>query len=219
MISLGLRPDPETRSAGGYTDALVDRLTARAGDPLASSSGAIVTASLMWSRCLSICENDHRAVTGSWLAGVGLDLGMAGEHLSVLTVDELGVRLVRASHWSVLGGPDPTTWRYLATLPGPSSTVVRNVPAAAVVHVLHAPPADTPWRSEGPWRRAPELAALAAGVEAALRAETSHPVDCADSDAAGNGEGCQLGLPRPDTERNVPIGVSADYSWRVRLGC
>ena len=58
-----------------------------------------------------------------------------GEHLDVIEAAPGGVELVPAAAWTVLGGPRPSSWRYLTTLEGPSGTLTRQVEGDSVLHM------------------------------------------------------------------------------------
>ena len=47
---------------------------------------------------------------------------------------------------------------------------------SAVLHIRYLPDSQRPWCGVAPWRRAPELAALAARIEGALKDEARQPV-------------------------------------------
>ena len=142
------------------------------------ATGAVQSAAALWARCLSVgaAEPELEAVTPDLLGAIGFDLGVVGEHVSVLQVDGTGrVALLRAASWNISGGADPRSWLYDVSLSGPTGTHTRVVPAAGVVHVRYLPDNRTPWRGVAPWKRAPTLSKLAAEVEAALVREARLP--------------------------------------------
>ena len=166
----------ETRGSAPYRDTILSGLLARHGDPVSSASGAIQSAALMWARCLSVAKVDHPAVGPDTLSAIGYDLATIGESVWIVDVDAGGIRLIRGSSWALAGGADRRAWTYDITISGPSRFETRKAPAAAVLHCMHVPDTFQPWRGTAPWMRAPVLAGLAAGVEAALRAEMKQPV-------------------------------------------
>ena len=177
MIELGLSrvsPTTEVRSGeNSYTDLVLAGLLAQqgrgAGAAAEWATGAVQSAAGLWARCLSVATSDIEAVNPDLLGGIGFDLGIVGEHVSVVHVDGTGrVGLLRASSWNISGGADPETWLYDVSLSGPTGTHTRVVPADGVVHVRYLPDCRTPWRGMAPWKRAPTLLKLAAEVEAAL---------------------------------------------------
>ena len=164
MIELGIsrtRPATEVRSGEhSYTDLVLAGLLAQQGRGAAAG---------LWARCLSVATSDLESVTPDLLGAIGYDLGVVGEHVSVLQVDGTGrVALWRASSWNISGGPDPRSWLYDVSLSGPTGTHTRVVPADGVLHVRYLPDNRTPWRGVAPWKRAPSLSKLTAEVEAAL---------------------------------------------------
>ena len=144
---------------------------------IASATGAVQACAGTWARMLSACTANVAAVGPALLANIGYDLAIRGESLHILDVDQGGrLRMLRAGYWTVYGGPDPASWRYVATLNGPTQTTTREYPAEAVAHVVYLPDARRPWWGSAPWQRAPVLASLASEVESALRDEARQPV-------------------------------------------
>ena len=184
MIELGigrLRPAAtEVRSGeNSYTDLVLAGLLAQQGRGAAAAewaTGAVQGAAGLWARCLSVATSDLEAVSPDVLGGIGYDLGVVGEHVSVLHVDGSGrVSLLRAASWNIAGTADPASWVYDVSLSGPTGTHTRVVPAAGVLHVRYLPDCRTPWRGVAPWKRAPTLSKLAAEIEAALVREARLP--------------------------------------------
>ena len=184
MIELGIaRPnflESEIRSGeNSYTDLVLAGLLAQQGRSAAAAewaTGAVQTAAGLWARCLSVATSEHEAVSPDVLGGIGFDLAVVGEHVSVVQVDGTGrVALLRASSWNISGGADPRSWRYDVSLSGPTGTHTRMVPADGVLHCRYLPDCRTPWRGVAPWKRSPTLSKLAAEVEAALVREVRLP--------------------------------------------
>ena len=186
MIELGIsRTGPATEVRSGensYTDLVLAGLLAQqgrgAGAAAEWATGAVQSASALWARCLSVAaaEPELEAVSPDLLGAIGYDLGVVGEHVSVLQVDGSGrVALLRASSWNIAGGADPRSWLYDVSLSGPTGTHTRVVPADGVLHVRYLPDCRTPWRGVAPWKRAPTLSKLSAEVEAALVREARLP--------------------------------------------
>ena len=65
---------------------------------------------------------------------------------SLHVIDVLGgrVTLTPTASWTVQGDSDPASWMYLVTLNGPSTSRAFTLPAASVVHVRYAAPANQP---------------------------------------------------------------------------
>ena len=74
----------------------------------------------MWARAFASAEvvDGPDALTPSVLAAMGRDLVRRGETVWRLVVDHRGLSLMPAALKSVMGGPDPETWRYMLTLNG-----------------------------------------------------------------------------------------------------
>ena len=183
MIELGIgRTAPvEVRSGeNSYTDLVLAGLLAQqgrgAGAAASWATGAVQAAAGLWARCLTVATSDLEAVSPETLGGIGYDLGVVGEHVSILQVDGSGrVALLRASSWNISGTADPATWQYDVSLSGPTGTHTRVVPADGVLHVRYLPDCRTPWRGVAPWKRTPTLSKLAASIEAALVQELRQP--------------------------------------------
>ena len=183
MIELGIsrvRPATEVRSGEhSYTDLVLAGLLAQQGRGAAAAewaSGAVQGAASLWARCLSVATSDLEAVTPEVLGGIGFDLAVVGEHVSILQVDGTGrVALLRAASWNIAGGADPRSWIYDVSLSTPTGTTTRVVPADGVLHCRYLPDNRTPWRGVAPWKRSPSLSKLAAEVEAALIREVRLP--------------------------------------------
>ena len=166
MIELGISAGPaEVRESDSYSDLAVAGLLATANrrDPISSASGAVRIAAGLWARCLATAAVDHPAVTAEVLASIGSDLAMVGEHVAAVQVDRSGVQLLRASSWDVQGGPDPSTWRYRLSLPGPGTMETRTLLPAAVLHVRYLPDNRRPWCGVAPWRRGARIVRAGGG--------------------------------------------------------
>ena len=48
------------------------------------------------------------------------------------------ITLTPAQSWTVAGGIDPASWMYEATFQGPSTSVVRTLPAGRVLHLMYS---------------------------------------------------------------------------------
>ena len=192
MIELGVSRVPratEVRSGeNSYTDLVLAGLLAQQGRGAAAAewaTGAVQSAAGLWARCLSVATSEHEAVNPDVLGAIAWDLGIVGEHVSILQVDGSGrVALLRASSWNISGGPSPSSWLYDVSLSGPTGTHTRRVTADGVLHVRYLPDNRTPWRGVAPWKRTPTLSKLAAEVEAALVREVRLPTKISYPDAA-----------------------------------
>ena len=86
-----------------------------------------------------------------------------------------GLRLDVAASWDIVGGARPASWRYRASLQGPSRVSTVSRPAAAVLHPRINVEDRTPWRGRSPIEKAGLSAALVAGATKALTGETKIP--------------------------------------------
>ena len=149
---------PGSQGGGGYTDAVVRALMAHAAggtvaDPSATS--ALESAAGAYARAFQIAtvEPDNattRALTPDLLSLMARDLIRRGEFCHVIDVDRDGARLTPAGSWDVRGRTDPATWRYRVLLSGPSGSVTRNLPAAAVIHGRYSVDPARPWAGVSP---------------------------------------------------------------------
>ena len=78
----------------------------------------------------------------------------------------------RASCGDVRGRTDPATWRYRVLLSGPSGSITRNLPAAAVVHGRYSVDPARPWAGVSPLAWASLTGRLHASIEDALADES-----------------------------------------------
>ncbi len=130
MIALdvagGPRPvAPEARAAGDYTDQqLASWLRAVTGSVRAGALAGLQVAAGAVARAFAAAtvEGDDRLLDPLTLDDVGFDLVTRGEAVYLLGAGRGGLTLTRASTGTaVYGGPEPDTWRYTITAPGPSS--------------------------------------------------------------------------------------------------
>ena len=145
-------PFGRTEERASYTEEHINAALAAALGSSAdvSRTAAAAAAALIWSRCLAAAVVEpaglRATVTPQWLAGVGVDAVIRGEHLSVIAVEDRMV-LRRSSSWDVTGGFD---WRYRADLPTPSGVVTVSYPADGVVWIPWQASRQEPWRGTSP---------------------------------------------------------------------
>ncbi len=183
----------EKRSAGaGYTDAVVDALLHHAAggtkaDP--SETAALEAAAGQYARAFALAQvvpanPATRPLTPAVLAAMARDLIRRGECLHLIEADRDGVRLLPVASWDVRGQADPSTWRYRVVMSGPSSTITRSVPGAAVVHGRYSTDPARPWCGISPLKWASLTGRLHAELESAL------------ADEAGGTRGHVLPIPQ-----------------------
>jgi len=170
----------ETRQAAPYSDAVIAALLETAdGDTVEAAQVAAVEACAgLWGRGLASAEVTPTtpataAVTATALELAGRSLLVRGEAVYLVQVAATGAYLQPACDWDVTGGADPASWLYSLTLAGPSTTTVRTVPAAAVVHVRYAPPAAEPWKGIGPLARIGITKGMLANLERRLQQDVA----------------------------------------------
>ena len=169
----------EKRQSGAYSDAILNELLRAAGGEvaIATATAAVEAAAGYWARALAGARVNHPAVTPAYLACVGREIVRRGEALHEIQVDGTGmVQLIPVAHWDVWGAPDRAGWWYNATINGPSTSAVRPLPGAAVVHQVYATDPLAPWRGVSPLKYAGLTGELLATLERKLADEAGGPV-------------------------------------------
>ena len=164
------------QAGGGFTDALVAAIVARAGGASVGEPGAIAAlevAAGLWARAFASAELSPAipAVTPSVLASVGRELVRRGESLWSITVRRGEIELRPAGSWDIAGGSDPASWIYRLDLHGPSGGETRVYPAASVLHFRFATDPERPWHGISPLGYARLSGKLAANLELRLGEE------------------------------------------------
>ena len=172
----------ETRQDTDYGDALLTAIFAQAQGtkgPIKARVGAVAAAAGWWARAFASAKLTPGIVAdafGPALRGyTGRQLILRGEAVSIL--DGVGgLSLTSAASWDVLGGADPSTWTYKATINGPTQSVVLEVPASRILHLMYQRSESQPWRGVGPLSDCQETHNLAMALETRLRQEVGGPV-------------------------------------------
>ena len=146
----------ETRQDQDYGDALLKAILEHAkGNPglVKARVGAVAAAGGWWARAFASARLTPGIVAdafGPALRGyMGRQLILRGE--AVFIIDGAGgLSLTPAASWEVLGGADPETWVYKTAINGPSQSVVVEVPASRVLHLMYQRSSSQPWRGVGP---------------------------------------------------------------------
>ena len=167
----------ETRSAGGYTDALVALAAGNASRSTAryQETSAVEFAVGLMSRCFSVATIQPAipALTPAFMASLVRTLLLTGNALHYIDVDlGGGVTLLPASSWDISGGPMPSSWRYRLDLSGPSRTELKHAPGDGVIHVRTNTAPFTPWRGVSPLESAGVSSELLAQMESSFRDES-----------------------------------------------
>ena len=180
--------------SGSYTTDVLNFLSASAsGQALRGVPAAIEVCAGVWQRGMATAEvtpmnGRTAALTPMLLGHVGRYLLLRGEVLFEVGVGWRGITLTPAQSWTVTGGFDPASWMYEATFQGPSTSVVRTLPAGRVLHLQYARSHHAPWLGvSGPLSSAGLTQELVAQIETALAQE------------AGTARG--YAIPVPDSER------------------
>ena len=190
-----------SQGGAGFTDAIVGALLAQAAGGAtadASSTAALEAAVSSYARAFAVAEVTPatpatRALSPAVLALMARDLIRRGEFCHVIGVDRDGARLTPAGSWDVRGRTDPATWRYRVLLSGPSGSVTRNLPAAAVIHGRYSVDPARPWAGVSPLAWASLTGRLHASLEDAI------------ADEAGGTRGHLLPVPQgPDGDELDP---------------
>lgn len=193
---------PGAQGGGGYTDAVVRALMAHAAggtvaDP--SESAALEAAAGAYARAFAVAEVSPAtpataALTPAVLALMARDVIRRGESVHAIEADRDGVRLVPVGSWDVRGRHDPSTWRYRCLIAGPSGSVTRNLPGAAVVHGRYSVDPARPWAGVSPLGWARLTGRLHASLEDAI------------ADEAGGTRGHLLPVPQgPESDEVDPV--------------
>ena len=169
--------------SGGFEAGLVAAAVSQATGVAVSAgvTGGLQTAAGLVSRSLSAAtvDGDMGLLAPHVLASFGYDLVRHGQSLWRFDVGEDGrPRLTRAYASSdpvVSGGPEPDSWVYALTVPGPTATRTEWVSAAEVLHVRINESSYLPWRGQAPLAVAALTGRLAAELEQALGRESRIP--------------------------------------------
>ena len=179
----------ETRSGGGYTDAIVRAIEAQSAATVAdvSSTSAIEAVAGLMSRTLSSAKVDgpswlQEAIDPPWLAMVGRSLIREGASLSVIRATEGGLHLVPAAHWTFetldgqMLGEIEDEWQARITTYGPSASTTRTLAREEFVYVRWGASPGTPYRGRGPTSWAHLTAKMNGETERSLGDEASGPI-------------------------------------------
>ena len=171
------KSEKRQQSGGGFTDALVAAIVARAGGASVGEPNAIAALEIaagLWARAFASAELSQpiAAVTPSVLASVGRELVRRGESVWGVDVRRGQITLTPAGSWDVRGGADPASWFYRLDLFGPSGNVTRIYPAQSVLHFRYASDPERAWHGVSPLGYARATGKLAANLELRLGEES-----------------------------------------------
>ena len=174
-------PSPASQPSGSYTNDVLNFLSsAVSGQALRGTAAAVEICAGVWQRGMATAEVSPRngrtaALTASLLGYVGRALLLRGEVLFEIGTRGGEITLTPAQSWTVTGGIDPASWMYEATFQGPSTSVVRTLPASRVVHLMYSVSPSAPWLGVGPLGAAGLTQTLIAQLETALAQESGTP--------------------------------------------
>ena len=158
-----------------YTDAIVGRILAQAGQAAADAgqtSGLEIAAGLI-ARGFAAAEiegpSSFNPPGPAMLSAIGRDLIAKGE----CVVTRIGGAWIRASSFDVSGLGDELGWKYRITFGGPSSTLTRDLAGSMVVHVRYSTDPDSPHTGIGPMERASLAADMHSNLELRLGEQSS----------------------------------------------
>lgn len=139
----------------GFTDTYVSRLVAYATGELAEGLAAgIETAAGWWQRAFSSADIAPAGVIADVLTPhlgyIGRCLVKDGEAVFEIAIENERLILLPVNDYSIRGDPNPRSWTYELTLPGPAFTFTRNVPADRVLHLRYAVEPSSPWKGVSP---------------------------------------------------------------------
>ena len=166
---------PEIRES--YTETVIARLVAASAGASDGSALAVSEACARWwssglsSASVSPDTPALAPLTPSVLACIGRELFYRGESLFTINVIGGQVRLIPVSSFHVEGSADPSSWKYVCQLSGPSQTLSRTLQSQEVLHCRYASSKEQPWRGQSPLSLARSTTRVAAALETALDSE------------------------------------------------
>ena len=175
-------PNEGERAAGGFTDLKVSELERIAGGTGGAETLAVaVSAASLWERtCSALAIEDGgefaAALTPHLLGIVGRSLAVYGNAVFAIVTQGGKIALIPASGYDIVGGPNPTTWRYRLDLMGSTLSDVIRTDAGSVLHFRVGADGTSPWHGTAPLRRSALTMILARRLEIALADEMAVPV-------------------------------------------
>ena len=144
---------PEHRELD-YSDAVVAHILANAqGNITDGLAAGVEICAGWWQRAFSSADIQPAGVVADLvephLGRIGRSLCLMGEIVFEISTDG-GLALIPAQTVTVMGNPNPSSWFYTLTLPGPSAVLTRDLPADRVLHLMYTPSRNSPWIGESP---------------------------------------------------------------------
>ena len=167
---------PEVRSSNFTEQVINNMMSVASGSSDGGALGVSEACARWWSAGLSSASvapstPPLRALTPSTLALVGRELFHRGESLFTINVIGGKVLLLPVSSFHVEGSADPSSWKYVCQLSGPSQTLTRTLQSQEVLHFRYAPSPMQPWRGQSPLTLARSTTGVANALETAIDSE------------------------------------------------
>ena len=167
--------------AADYTDAIINHALATAkGDTVSGLTAVLEVCGGWWGRAFTSAEIQPAGAVANLLiphlGTIGRALVVDGEILFAVDIAGDTVSLLPATGATVTGGPNPSTWEYEVSIPGPSHTLTRTLPADRVLHLMFTPSRKSPWRGMSPIEASGTTKALIDSMETRLAEELNSGV-------------------------------------------
>ena len=174
----------EKRQAGSaYADALVRLIRDQAGTASdVAGTAALEAAAGSLSRSFAAARVSgpqwaRGALSPRFLGQVGRDLVRRGESLHLVEVSADGrLDLLPGSTWYFQGSANPSTWRVVVTIDGPTSTTTRHVDFKSVIFTTWGTTAQQPYLGLSPASWSATSSRLHAETERSLADESAGPL-------------------------------------------
>ena len=213
----------ERAATTDYTAALLaaQLATARGDGGSIKSNGAYRGSLTLIGHAAGVAtlEGQHSAALQPHLSTIARSMVDIGESNWLIQVDGDGaVTLLPVTVAAVVGGPDPRTWIYTLTMPGPSEAVTLQRPGEAILSFRMRVDQNTPWKGK-PAITATGTGELLCRLESQMIAESkvSPARVVAGGSVAGQageiseliGAGGIVGIMQAIASREDPSGIKA----------
>ena len=166
--------------ASSYESLIVRHLQSTVDNANAANVGSLAVLEMaagFYGRAFAVADVSPegfrtRGLQASTLSLIARSMIRDGECVLIPEIGPGGLAMLPAADWDIMGGPNPGTWRYRVTLPGPTAMRMKTLPAAAVLHFQYAENPAQPWRALSPMQAASLTGRIAANLELRLGDET-----------------------------------------------
>ena len=167
---------PETRAT--YTDQQLDSdwaLVTSGGSNKADQVGMVCYGIRMFENAFAIADVSPSipALTPEVLASIARRLILRGNALFAIDVGLDGLTLLPVNTWDIGGRANPSTWRYVLDIAGPSRDETRRVRSDGVIHCRTGAKAAAPWLGISPLADAGLSSRMISHLETRLGDEVS----------------------------------------------